>query len=230
MNHDYDRFSKFTWSIYNIYMKNGTLVPSHVSKILKKKLFRYLKGIDIIENDAFNKEISQITFKLIKFNEIAKEELLSKLPKEYCTNLTDYNSVIMGIPNNIDSDLDFTIGVKTLEEQQIIGKILESIGYKLTNIYEDNIPSNIKWYDYTKLNNEGVEIEVKVRWEPIVTRILIAHCGIMDKLTSEQKLKISFIKSVLATGDKKTYKTFKYILYGAMFDGHKNTIIFRHDG
>jgi hypothetical protein len=226
---DYERFHTFAWDIYNTYMKDNKLDPPTVSIILKEKLFRYLEQLNIIEINGFANEIDQILCKLLKVNEIAKQELLSKLPEQYSKNLTDYNSVIMGIPNNIDSDLDFTIGIKTTEEQQTIGRILESIGYKLANIYEDNIPSDIKWHDYIKHNDEGIEIEVKVRWQLIVNRILIAHRGIMYNLTPEQKLKVSFIKSVLTRGDKKTYKTFKYILYGAMFNGNDNTIIFRHD-
>ena len=62
----------------------------------------------------------------------------------------------------------------------------------------------------------------------MVNRILITHKNIKNNLTPLQKLKISYIKSILSHGDIKIYKTFKYILYGAMFEGHKDSIIFRH--
>ena len=75
----------------------------------------------------------------------------------------------------------------------------------------------------------GVDIEVKVRASSVVDQVLIAHRGIRDNLSPIQNRRVSFIKSVLSTGDKRTYKTFKYILYGAMFGGHSQSIIFRHD-
>lgn len=51
----------------------------------------------------------------------------------------------------------------------------------------------------------------------------------MNDLTPLQKLKVSYIKSILSQGDVRTYKIFKYILYGAMFNGVNNTIIFRRN-
>jgi len=161
-------------------------------------------------------------------NEKVKQELLRRLPL-LCNKLTDLNSVVMGIPNDHNSDLDFIISIRDSDEQRDIGIILESIGYKLTHIYEDNLPklTDIKWHSYHKYVDD-IKIEIKVRYYIVVDRILIAHRGIKDDLSPLQKKKISFIKSVLSYGDLKTYKTFKYILYGAMFNGHRDTIIFRH--
>ena len=131
----------------------------------------------------------------------------------------------MDVPNLSDSDIDITISVKNSKEQEEVGKELLFIGYKLTNIYDENEGSNMKWHSYHNYIN-NIEIEIKVRDKIIVKRVLIAHKGIMNDLTPLQKLKVSYIKSILSQGDVRTYKNFKYILYGAMFNGN-NTIIFR---
>ncbi len=226
----YSWFSKFAWETYNTFMIDKSLSPPLISKYIKILLLAFLDGlvIDPEEFEKFKKGLNKISKKLLKVNEIAKKELYSKLPSKYKDKITDLNSAIMGVPSNIDSDLDFTIAVKNKKEQDEVGKILESIGYKLESVYDENIPSDIKWHSYGKYMN-GIELEVKVRSKDIVDKVLKAHRGIKNDLTPEQKLKVSFIKSVLATGDKKTYKTFKYILYGSMFNGDKDTIIFRHD-
>ena len=134
----------------------------------------------------------------------------------------------MGVPNLSNSDIDITIAVKNSKEQNEVGKELLSLGYKLTHIYNEHKPSRMKWHSFHKYIN-NIEIEIKVRDKKIVKRVLIAHRGIKDDLTPLQKLKISYIKFILSHGDKRTYKTFKYIVYGAMFKGNKDAIIFRHD-
>lgn len=226
----YEWFSKFSWETYNTFIMDKSIHPSLISKYIRVLLFAFLDGIvvDPAEMKQFKKGIDKVSKKLLKVNGDAKKELIDKLPSKYKERITDLNSAVMGVPSNKDSDLDFTIAVRNKKEQDKINKILEMMGYKLANVYDENIQSDIKWHSYEKYMN-GIEIEVKVRSRNIVDKVLIAHRGIKNDLTPEQKLKTSFVKSVLATGDKKTYKTFKYILYGAMFNGHEDTIIFRHD-
>ena len=114
----------------------------------------------------------------------------------------------MGVPNLSNSDIDITIAVKNSKEQNDVGKELLPLGYKLTHIYDENKPSHMKWHSYHKYIN-NIEIEIKVRDENIVKRVLIAHRGIKNDLTPLQKLKVSYIKSILSHGDIRTYKTFK---------------------
>ena len=224
----YEEFKNIVWNIYNEHMTNSELDPVEVSMILKKELFKLLEEVMISNEDEFQIEIDKVCKRLLGLNQKYKLELYQNLPEKFIKNLTDLNSVVMGIPNNKDSDLDFTISVESLEEQKKVGEILESIGYNFIKIFEDNISGEIKWHDYRKYDG-GTEIEVKVRWKLVVDRVLIAHYGIKNDLTEEQKLKISYIKSVLVSGDRTTYKIFKYIVYGAMFDGNEDAIIFRID-
>ena len=225
----YKCFSSFSNYTYESLMKTPSQKPMIVSKQLRILLLTFLDGPYINDKilGEFSKKIKKVSKKLMKTNTKIKKELFELFPK-FHDRITDLNSVVMGVPNDNDSDLDFTIEVKTIKEQKNIGETLKSNGYKLDQIYEENTFSRIKWHSYQKYVN-NIEIEVKVRSEKIMSGIKIAHKGIKNDLTPLQKLKVSFIKSVLSHGDKRTYKTFKYILYVSMFNGHKKSVVFRHD-
>lgn len=59
------------------------------------------------------------------------------------------------------------------------------------------LTTNIKWHSYVKYI-DNIEIEIKVRSKKAVDNVIIAHRGIKEDLTSLQKIKVSFIKSVLS--------------------------------
>ena len=226
----YPRFSAFAKGTYDLYMNDISLNPVKVSKMIRAHLILYLNELNIDKTlfERFKDRIEEISKKLMVVNAKVKQELLRRLPS-LCNKLTDLNSAVMGVPNDHNSDLDFIISIRDSDEQRDIGIILESIGYKLTHIYEDNLPklTDIKWHSYHKYVDD-IEIEIKVRYYIVIDSVSIAHRGIKYDLSPLQKKKVSFIKSVLSHGDLKTYKTFKYILCGAMFNGHRDTIIFRH--
>ena len=225
---EYEQLSEAVWRVYNTCMINPDKETNRVSLALFVEFQLLLRRTKITNSTDFTQRIGERLEILLEINEEMKEELIKHLPSWCHTNLTDLNSVVMGVPNDTGSDLDFTIAVESKKEQETIHEVLERIGYKLVHIWDDNIPNDdIKWMDYVKYY-KGVEIEVKVRWKKVVDSVMIAHRNIKNNLTKSQKMKVSYIKSILTTGDKKTYKTFKYIIYGAMFQGHHKTIIFRH--
>ena len=223
----YSPFSLFANHTYQTYMSDPSKKASEVSTQLHFILLSYLDQLNIEIDKRFDKKLGRVSKRLLRANRKVKRELVQALPY-LKDNITDLNSAVMGIPNDNDSDIDITIAVDNSNDQTRVGKVLVSIGYTLTHIYKENKPAKMKWHTFHKYV-DGIEIEVKVRSRRIVDRVLIAHRNIKNNLTPQQKKKISFIKSVLSTGDKKTYKTFKYILYGAMFEGHKKTILFRHE-
>ena len=228
MDQSYYCFSAFVRQVYNLYMSNPSDKSSLVSKHLNKILLSYLEELKINKTQLkkFKTKLDKVSKKLLKMNQRMKKELIQELP-HLKHRITDLNSAVMGVANDNDSDIDITIAVNNSNEQKKVGKVLKSLGYELTHIYNENKPARMKWHTFHKYI-DNIEIEVKVRSIRIVKRVLITSVNVKNNLTPSQKLKVSFIKSILSHGDKRTYKTFKYILYGAMFEGHKHTVIFRH--
>ena len=227
---EYQQLSDVIWHVYDTLMSDNEKKTNRISISLMVEFFLLLKRTKVNDLTTFTKKLKERRDMLLEINNKLRKELLASLPIWCHEKLTDLNSAVIGIPNDTDSDLEFTIAIESKDQQETIHNILKNIGYQFENVRDDNIPhEEIKWMNYIKHYN-GVEIEVKVRWKKIVDSIMIAHNNIKNNLSSYQKIKVSYIKSILAAGgDMKTYKTFKYIIYGAMFQGHQNTIIFRHN-
>jgi len=218
-------FVFFTEDIYKNYMCNLFEEQYKTSNKVREKLFKFLDNdLNDLDLSEYRKYMIVKMKEYIRVNNKEKGKLIRNLSEKFV--VTDLNSAVMGVPNDSDSDLDFTIPVKNKEEQEEVENTLLKMGYKLDNEWDEDIESDIKWKSYQKFV-DNIEIEVKIRDEKVVRRVLIAHNGIKG-LEETRKLKVSFVKSTLLGCDKKIYKTFKYILYSAMFNGNKDTIIFRH--
>jgi len=223
MEQEFEEFANNTYR--DCIEGTGVEQNQEISSELHDRLIEFLNVFEI--PDGFSDSIEHLIESRLIINSYINELLRDNLPETYHDRVSDLNSVVMGVPNNTDSDLDFTIAIKSIDEQDEVGDILQSLGFEYQGTLDEGIHQKyrgINWKYYIKYYEE-VQIEVKLRDEDIVNDILIGHRGIRDYLTDEQKLKISYIKSVLCG---KVYKTFKYILYGAMFNGHENAIIFRH--
>ena len=226
-----EAISKFSNDIYQKYMvEHNKDDKLGISLGLKEALFQFLKTIEV--SDDFKEEFEERKKNLLITNKIVWDELCKNF-RCIGDKITDLNSAVMGIPNTNDSDLDFVITVGSIQEQKEVDDKLLSLGYPLTHVYTESSPSDIQWHSHTAmveaLGIGKVEIEIKIRSEKIVKVILIAHRNIRDMLSPEQKLQISYVKTLLSKSHehKQQYKKFKYIIYGAMFNGHRDAIIFR---
>ena len=137
MKQSYYYLSAFVQQVYNMYISNIKNKSNIVSKKLNKILLLYLKNFEINEKRKFKKKIDKVSKKLLKINNKVKKEIIEVLP-HLKNRITDLNSVVMGVPNDNDSDIDITIAVNNSIEQKKVGDILKKIGYKLTHIYNEN--------------------------------------------------------------------------------------------
>jgi hypothetical protein len=201
-----------------------------ISKKIKNKLMEVLNEINIAEiPNEFKTKFEKNMAELLRLNEEHKILLKGLLPND---KITDLNSAVMGIPNTTDSDVDFTIPIQTKDSQKHIASILKENGFSFKEELDEkdwnkgsyvSLPFNR--LNYIKIVESGKEIEVKLRHHEVVKDVLIAHRGIRDNLLPEQKLKISFLKSVLKDAESKFYEGFKKMIYTAMFDGHEKSFV-----
>jgi len=227
---DINNIILFANNTYDKWIKTLLFRSSITSKILERELIYFLDNLDYNKTfvDSYQKKFKQYQKDTLKINDYVYNELSNAMGK-LKNRLTDLNSIVMGVPNLLDSDLDFIIAVKNNNEHKTVSTIVKSLGYKLNNIYDNDgdLVDALPWHSYQKYV-DGVEIEVKIRDKRVVDNTLIAHEGIKNSLSNVQKLLVSIIKtSLVASGNKKEYKKFKYILYSAMFQGHPKSRIFQ---
>lgn len=195
------------------------------TEMLSGLLDGFLKHYKPDKFAVFEKKIRAERASLLKLNNRMKRELAPIACKAH-VQLTDLNSIVMGVPNLGSSDIDFVFEVNSIAQQKQIAKELETIGYQFHKQYNENVPSRIKWLSYVKYvdySSKKVEIEVKIRSARVMESINIAHRGIQSMPDKNKRL-ISWCKHKL---EGTPYKKFKYILYGAAYSGHAKSIIFR---
>lgn len=237
--------AKFTHDLYeemDFLVKSGNS-KSQISNHIHRKLMEYLDQIEIPFINEFEKKYKD-TIQLLKgqFNGLYMLVLKNCLPKH--TKITDMNSVVMGVPTiftpgeQLTTDLDFTIEVRDLNEQEIIIQKLATYGFVFKQKKDDNkvCDDQLQWYIYHKFDEINyqvnddetvpvrVEIEVKIRDRKVMSVINQTHFNMMY-LSYERKLKISYIKTLLQN-NKELYTKFKYIVYSAMFEGCNDSLIF----
>jgi len=220
----------FVHDLQAVMRSEGT--PAEISRKLCDLLLPFLATIRDAIPESFIVRRALVIREMMELShqEHRKVSELLGLPK---SRISDLHSVAMGIPQSgldikeADSDIDFTVGA-TYEERKRIEETLSGAGFKFDRCYHEQLYPTEHCHVYQKfvphVKFGNVEVEVKLRYKPAVDAILIAHQGIAD-LSEDQKITISFIKSVLKNDHPDLYKPFKYAVYIAMFHGHEKSFI-----
>jgi len=185
---------------------------------------RYEKQINEFDKERkkYNRKIKPIPVKV--FNEI-KSLIKDKSCPIETSRLKVYStssySANMNLPN--DSDLDFTLTVKDMNDETLYHLIsyFSKHGftyYESRNTYD---PRNIH-YVMTKVE-KTFGIELKIRDEDKSKSVIALHQKIDNKISLKRKKICVFIKYLIMNyGSKELYKAFKTIFYTSSFKGIKN--------